>query len=317
MSGWRRWLPGAVATGLAAAAVGASLVARPGAAEPGWELAAAMSQRRSYVAAAELNGYLYAAGGMVGETGRPLHTFARYEPYGDRWRVLPRLPEPTRAAAGASVAGEVYVVGGTTASGNTAAAWAFDPVRMTWQRRAPLPAPRFNHAAAALGGRLYVAGGFLDGQERREVFAYEPGVDRWQLLTRLPRPAHAFGLVAFRGELWVIGGRRGEQVLREVWILDPARTRWRRGPTLPRAMELLGAAVEDDRIHAVWESTYQIYDGASGRWRQGPRPRVTRHALEAFVVDGTLYTVGGCTTALRDSPVVEQLRLTRSERGEI
>jgi hypothetical protein len=36
---------------------------------------------------------------------------------------------------------------------------------------------------------------------------------------------------------------------------------------------------------------------------------VTRHALEAFVVDGVLLTVGGCTTALQDSHVVERLVL--------
>jgi hypothetical protein len=74
-------------------------------------------------------------------------------------------------------------------------------------------------------------------------------------------------------------------------------------------MELLGAAVAGGEIHAVWESTYQVYDARSGRWRDGPAPLVTRHALEAFAVDGALYTVGGCTTALRDSPVVERRML--------
>jgi hypothetical protein len=33
---------------------------------------------------------------------------------------------------------------------------------------------------------------------------------------------------------------------------------------------------------------------------------VTRHTLQTFYVDGALYTVGGCTTALRDSPIVER-----------
>jgi hypothetical protein len=74
-------------------------------------------------------------------------------------------------------------------------------------------------------------------------------------------------------------------------------------------MELLGAAVAGDEIHAVWESVYQVYDASRGTWRQGPHTRVTRHALEAFVVDGVLYAIGGCTTALRDSPVVERLAL--------
>jgi hypothetical protein len=107
----------------------------------------------------------------------------------------------------------------------------------------------------------------------------------------------------------MIGGRRGEEVLREVEILDPRTGRWRPGPALPKPMELLGAAVVGDEIHAVWESTYQIYDTRSGEWRDGPRPGVTRHALQAFYVGGALYTVGGCTTALRDSPIVERREL--------
>jgi len=43
--------------------------------------------------------------------------------------------------------------------------------------------------------------------------------------------------------------------------------------------------------------------------REGPQPLVTRHALEAFAIDGALYAIGGCTTALQDSPVVERLSL--------
>ena len=131
----------------------------------------------------------------------------------------------------------------------------------------------------------------------------------WRRIGALPRPVHAFGAVAFGGELWVLGGRRGERVLRDVWILDPATMGWRHGPTMPRGMELLGAATVGDEIHAVWESVYQVYDAGTGRWRQGPPPLVTRHALEAFVVDGSLYAVGGCTTALQDSPVVERLEV--------
>jgi hypothetical protein len=74
-------------------------------------------------------------------------------------------------------------------------------------------------------------------------------------------------------------------------------------------MELLGAAVAGPEIHAVWEGVYQIYDAGTGRWTQGPRPLVLRHALQLFHVGGALYTIGGCTTALRDSPIVERRRL--------
>ena len=270
----------------------------------GWTRAASMSQRRSYIAATELGGRVYTAGGMVGETGRPLPTFTRYDPRRDAWETLPQLPVATRAAAAATAGTTIYVLGGTTHSGNTRDVWAFE--RGRWRRATPLPAPRFNHAAVTVGGRLYVLGGFHDGRERGDVFVYDTRAGAWSRGPSLPRPTHGFDVVVFRGELWLLGGRRGEQVLREVWILDPVGGRWRRGPSMPKPMELLGAAVVGDEIHAVWESTYQIYDARERRWRSGPRPLVTRHALEAFYVAGALYTIGGCTTALEDSPVVER-----------
>ena len=296
----------ALAVGLV---VGAIARAEGSTVDASWERAASMSQRRSYVAAAELGRRIYAAGGMVGETGRPLGTVSRYDPRLDAWETLAPLPEPTRAAAAAAFRGRIVVAGGTTAEGNVTSVVALDPGTNRWRRLAPLPEPRFNHELVAAGGRLFALGGFHEGREKRDVFVYEPTRGRWRSGTPLPRPAHAFSAVAFRGDLWVVGGRRGERVLREVWILDPRTERWRRGPVLPRPMELLGLAVHGDELHAVWESTYQVYDASTGAWHQGPRPGVTRHALSAFAIGGVLYTVGGCTTALRDSPIVERLAL--------
>ena len=273
-----------------------------------WEYGRAMSSRRSYIAAAQADSQIYVAGGMVGETGRPLATFQRYDPARDRWETLSPLPEPTRAAAAAAVGGRVYMTGGTTPRGNTRAVWMWDGAG--WRRRAPLPEPRFNHAAVAVGDRIWVLGGFAGGAEHDDVFVYDTQSDLWRRGRPLPRPNHAFGAVALGDEIWVIGGRRGERVLREVWILDTRGAgSWRRGPALPKPMELLGAAVDDDRIHAVWEGVYQLHDVSERRWRQGPRPLVTRHGLEVFVAGGDLLTIGGCTTALRDSPVVERLPL--------
>jgi hypothetical protein len=271
-----------------------------------WTFGESMSQRRSYVAAADIGGMIYAAGGMVGETGRPLDLLARYDPTTDSWETLQRLPEPVRAGAAAAVDGVLYVIGGSTAEGNTTAVRAYDPDADEWTDRAPLPEPRFNHAAVALDGKIYVLGGFHEGEERRDVSVYDPEADTWSEGPQLPFPNHAFDAVAFDGDIWMIGGRRGEEILNDVWILDPATGEWREGPAMPKPMELLGAAVAGDEIHAVWESTYQIYDAASGTWRDGPRSLVTRHGLQTFFLQGEVITVGGCTTQLRDSQVVER-----------
>ena len=122
-----------------------------------WAFAESMSQRRSYVAAAEIGGDIYAAGGMVGETGRPLDLLARYDPKTDSWETLRRMPEPTRAGAAAAVDGTLYVIGGSTVDGNTAAVYAYDPAADEWTEKAPLPGPRFNHSAVALDDGLGLA----------------------------------------------------------------------------------------------------------------------------------------------------------------
>ena len=109
------------------------------AAEAPWTYAAPMSQRRSYIAAAELDGHIYAAGGMVGETGRFLSVFQRFDPAQNHWTTLQPLPDPTRAAAGAALDGKVYVFGGQTAGGVTKRVLAFDVARGEWEDRAPLP----------------------------------------------------------------------------------------------------------------------------------------------------------------------------------
>src|SRR5918994_4699166 len=59
-----------------------------------WERVASMPQRRSYVAGAQVGSLVYAAGGMVGETGRPLATFSRYDTRRDAWSQLTPLPVP-------------------------------------------------------------------------------------------------------------------------------------------------------------------------------------------------------------------------------
>jgi hypothetical protein len=274
-----------------------------------------MANRRSYVASTELGGRIYVAGGMVGDRGRHLDRVQRFDPRRGVWESRRRLPEPVRAGEGAALGGLFYVVGGTTPDGGGRQVYAYDPARDEWEPRAPLPEERSNHAVVALDGKLWVVGGWHDGRERADVFVYDPARDRWSRGPSLPRPTHALGAVAFRGELWAIGGRRGDRQLREVWILAPGAARWRAGPTLPRPMELQGTDVVGDQVHAVWERTYQIWDASEGRWRQDVPPQVHRHALALFAVGGRLYAVGGCTTRLRDSAVVETRALGGSREG--
>ena len=264
-----------------------------------------MSSRRSYLATAEVGGSIYVAGGMVGETGRPLATFQRFVVAEQRWETLSPLPRPIRAAHAAALGDTIYVIGGQTARGRADTAYAYDIGTARWREIAPLPFSRFNAAVVAWNGRIWAIGGYTT-TELRDVLVYDPAADAWAEGPPLPEALHAAGAVVFRGEIWVIGGRRAEEVLSTVWILGSESGEWRDGPEMPKPIELLGAAVAGNReIHVAWESVYQVYDAEAGEWRQGPSMEVTRHALSLFAVQGRLYAIGGCTTALKDSPVVE------------
>jgi hypothetical protein len=73
-------------------------------------------------------------------------------------------------------------------------------------------------------------------------------------------------------------------------------------------MDTLGTSVNGDRIDAIVDDFYFIYDGDKGEWRAGPTLNVPRHALATYTIGNTLYAVGGCIyPQLRDSTIVEKI----------
>jgi N-acetylneuraminic acid mutarotase len=275
-----------------------------------------MPHRRSYTASAELRGKIYVAAGMVGNSGRPLNLFERFDPRTGSWDTsLPLVPERFSAAAGAGLRGTMYVIGGNGDPKDKAIdgrqVFAYDTTRRRWTRKASLPAPRTNLAAVALGGQIYALGGLDPFHATKSVYAYEPRSNRWSIAPSLPEKLHAMAAVVFRGELWVIGGQDAAgKATNRVWIYTPHTHRWRAGPRMPFRMETAGAGVAGDEIHVVLESKYLIYNAASKSWHKGPSLRTPRHALAVFAIRGTLYAMGGCVVPqLEDSAVVEQLSL--------
>ena len=287
------------------------------AATPSWSFAARMPHRRSYTASAELSGKIYVAAGMVGNTGRPLDLFERFDPSSNDWTSLTPLPRAFSAGAAASLDGRIWVVGGNSAKANGRQVYAYDVRRARWSPEPRLPAPRTNLAVVAAGGRLYALGGLDPVSPTRTVFVYNPRSKRWSEAAPLPDALHALAAVVFRGEIWALGGQvRSGKIQRRVWIYNVARNRWRAGPTLPIPMETLGASATGDRIDAVLESTYITYDGRTSRWLSRPSLEVSRHALAVYTIGKTLYAIGGCIVPqLEDSSVVEKIALSPLDSG--
>ena len=273
-----------------------------------WHTAASMPDRRSYFAAARIDGDVYVAGGMVGASGRYVLHLQRFDPRRDSWARLPDMPAEARAAAGASFRGALVVAGGQTSHGVSRAVYAYQPRTRRWSSLPPLPAPRYDAAAASLAGRLYVAGGVRGIDPLRSMFVFD-GM-RWRTGPPLPQAVQTQALVPFGGELWSIGGfDRAGGAVRAVWIYSPATRRWRRGPRLARPVAMLGAAAAGGRVYVVSERVFERYEPGRG-WTLGPHLAVPRHALGLFALAGRLWAIGGCVVPeLADSRVVESRAL--------
>jgi N-acetylneuraminic acid mutarotase len=280
-----------------------------------WNFAPPMPHRRSYTASAQIGGKVYVAAGMVGNTGRPLNIFERFDPAKGEWTSLPFVPAPFSAAAGAALGGKMYVIGGNGDPKDKAIdgrqVFAYDVATNKWSRKASLPKPRTNLAAVALGGKIYALGGLDPNHATDSVYVYDPKTNRWSIGPTLPEKLHALAAVVYQGGIWVIGGQDAAgQAVRRVWIYQPRAHSWHRGPSMPFRMETAGAAVADGELHVVLESKYLIYDPNARKWRRGPSLETPRHALAVYAVNGTLYAMGGCVTPqLEDSSVVEKLAL--------
>jgi Kelch motif len=273
-----------------------------------WTPAPQLTHRRSYPASAEIGGKIYVAAGMVGETGRPLDFLERFDPRRNEWTSLTPLPVSFSAAAGTSLDGRFWVIGGDNSpEADGRQVYSYDVAADRWRSEPRLPATRMNLAAVAFRGKLYAIGGLDPVQPTKTVFVYDPATRRWSEGTPLPVVLHAHSASVYRGEIWVFGGRdRSFEQQRGVWIYNAERREWRAGPPLPVPMDTLSTAVNGDRINALVDEHHFIFDG--DEWSEAPRLNFPRHALAAFTIDDVLYTVGGCLyPQLQDTTIVEKI----------
>ncbi|HTK59889.1 MAG TPA: kelch repeat-containing protein [Candidatus Baltobacteraceae bacterium] len=129
-----------------------------------------------------------------------------------------------------------------------------------WETVKPMPKPRAAFGAAAAGNTIYVVGG-IDGFFRTlsSAMAYDIGADAWRELPRLPQAVHHPAVVSDGKRIYVIGGLTGlaSRPIDDVYAFDPEKNSW----------EQLG------------------------------RLNDFRGASAAATLDGTLYVMGGVTTA--------------------
>ena len=264
-----------------------------------------MANRRSYVAAGEIAGRIYVAGGMVGNTGWRLDVVQAFDPERQEWTTLPRPPE--------------RVCGGRR------------------DERREVPRSRRNGRRKGAGARCSSTTSRRNAGARGRrfrAFSTTTRRSRWTTLTSsvgtTPRARSCAPCTCARAPWALAAIDRAPTSGARVWRRGlPGRDLGDRRPagrgTAPRGVDLT-------RAHgslARWPDAAEA-DGASRRdgrrgrdsrrlgghvpdlrrsnrpLADGPPPIGSRHALSLFEVDGSLYAVGGCTPRLRDTAVVER-----------
>lgn len=176
------------------------------------------------------------------------------------WHQIGNLTAPLDSPGVATLAGELWVVGGllprvgTDAIGKaTDKVQIYNPAQAQWRTGPPLPHPIDHAGVASDGRRIWVLGGQTDSGKRKisqtSVYFLDANTSTWRKGPPLPAPRQA-GAAAWDGGRLVFGGGIGghSRVHDDVWALHADEWRWIGRLQQPR--QHLGAA--SDGNGRVW-----------------------------------------------------------------
>lgn len=270
--------------------------------------------QRTEIAAAALDGKIYAVGGFNRPGLSNLLDFAIsrdveiYDPASDSWSVTTPLPEGRHHAGIAVLDGFLYVIGGFKKSGFSVwhavdTVYQYNPATQTWHERTPMPTARGALGVTVYKDRLYAIGGYDGEQNSGANEIYDPKTDTWSAAAPLPAPRDHLAVEAAGAKIFAIGGRSNLKYRQNTGVVeafDPATNQWQIKNSLPTARSGISAGVIDGQIYVLGgesgEGTFdnnEKYLPDEDRWIiMNPMP-TARHGLGVAVVDGRLYAISG------------------------
>jgi N-acetylneuraminic acid mutarotase len=277
-----------------------------------------MLRSRQELGAAELNGLIYAAGGLDA-SARPTNTVERFDPTTGIWSFVASMPGTLHHFGMAAAQGKLYVVGGYVSSfTGTSAVREYDPSANAWRTVASLPRRRGALAAVAIDGKIYAVGGVDPSRGVvSDLTVYDPGNDEWSTLAPMIFAREHLAATAMGGKLYAAGGRVGfGSELRSTEVYDPVTNRWTRLPDMNVAHGGTGAASLRGKVLVVGGegpggNVRQVdeYDPARGTWRLVTDTRTPVHGIYPVTLGDEIVVAGGATT-----PGFEAIRTVQSFR---
>lgn len=234
------------------------------------------------------------------------------------WATKTKLPEPLANFAVAVSKGQVYTIGGTSASRRRLARVdEWNPTADSWTTRASLPSARASMAAAVTAdGKIFVFGGEDDKGVLATVDEYNPSTDSWTSRARMPtRRSDLTAAGAANGRIYVIGGMDADgKGLSTVEEYNPATNSWTTRAPMPTSRADLAVAMVNGKLYAVGGTsdgrsalgTVEEYDPATDTWvSRAPMP-TPRLLFGITTQDGKIYVLGGAFPGVEYTAKVEE-----------
>jgi hypothetical protein len=271
----------------------------------GWTTGAPMPTRRSELASAIIDNFIYVAGG-IGEAWSIRSEVERYDIAADTWTTVAALPVGLHHLGMAALDRLIYVTGGYSNMDFTvdqAATYVYDPAADSWTQVADMPAPRAAHGMATLNGKLIVVGGV--GPRAEETWMYDPVTDTWDnSAPPMPSPREHLAVIGMENLFYAIGGRIDGTNFGIIEQYEPEFGRWTSLTPMPTARGGLTAAAIDGVFHVTGgelfepASTYNQHEAFKyGEWTTLEPMPTARHGLTSVAYQGRWYVIGGATEA--------------------
>lgn len=169
-----------------------------------------------------------------------------------RWLEVSALPGGRSGMASAVYEGAIYLFGGQTSQGTTAATLRYRPSPGGWETLADKPTPVSDIQAVLIGDLIYVPGGKdRAGKPVSQLAVYSPRLNRWETLAPLPMAVSGYSLAASEGRLYLFGGWDGSAYSAAVYSYNPADNTWQTRAALPSPRGLTAAALVENKIYVI------------------------------------------------------------------
>eukprot|EP01048_Picozoa_sp_COSAG05_P023869 COSAG05_NODE_5356_length_1198_cov_3.199272_1_plen_276_part_00 len=196
-----------------------------------WSNIRPMHQTRRHLAAAALEGKIYAIAGF-NSSGQTTNTAEMYNPAEGEWSAIASMATARYGPAAVQLGRKIYVLGGT--SGGTSQDWYFlnsvesyDPTTNKWAAIEPMRYARKDLAAVVLSGKIYALGGQNYSVCSDAVEAYDPATEKWTTLASMRSRRGSCAAVAMGGKIYALGGTSAfDDFLNSAEVYDPKTNQW-------------------------------------------------------------------------------------------